>query len=100
MTFDFHPEARQEFEAAVNWYEDRSVFAGVRFIKAVREAIDQIMQDPDRHQSFSDGTHVFRLKTFPYRLYYTHETEVGVVRVFAVMHEKRKPDYWRTRTES
>jgi hypothetical protein len=28
MTFDFHPEAREEFRDASHWYEDRSILAG------------------------------------------------------------------------
>lgn len=97
MTFDFHPEARDEIQDAAHWYEDHSVFAGDRFVKAVREAIAEIMLDPLRYQSFSDGIHVFRLKTFPYRLYYTFEQDQALVRVFAVMHEKRRPGYWHER---
>lgn len=97
MTFDFHPEARDEFQDAAHWYEDHSIFAGDRFVKAVREAITDIMLDPLRYQSFRDGTHVFRLKTFPYRLYYTFEQDLALVRIFAVMHEKRRPGYWHER---
>jgi len=97
MTFDFHPDARSEFQEAAHWYEDRSIFAGDRFVKAVRHSIEQIMVDPSRYQKLDEGIHVFRLKVFPYRLYYTHEEHIDVIRIFAVMHEKRKPDYWRHR---
>ncbi|MHB1083125.1 MAG: type II toxin-antitoxin system RelE/ParE family toxin [Prosthecobacter sp.] len=104
MTFDFHPDARREFHEAVHWYENHSLFAGDRFVKAVRESIEQIMLDPDRYQNLDDelygfSLHVFRLKVFPYRLYYTHENEENMIRIFAVMHEKRKPDYWHHRLQ-
>lgn len=99
MTFDFHPGAREEFHEAAHWYEDRSIFAGDRFVKAVRESIDQIMLDPARYQNLGHGLNVFRLKVFPYRLYYTHEEEADLIRIFAVMHEKRKPDYWHHRLQ-
>lgn len=97
MNFEFHPEALEEFHEAAVWYEDRSIFAGERFVKAVRHAIDQIMRDPAMYQSLSDGTQVFRLKTFPFRMYYVFETEEEMVRIHAVMHEKRRPDYWHHR---
>lgn len=100
MTFDFHPEASEEFREAVDWYAERSIFASERFLKAVKDAIEKIMQDPECHQALGDGTHVFRLKTFPYRLYYAYEAELDLVRIFAVMHEKRRPDYWRERLGS
>ncbi len=69
MTFDFHPDARKEFHEASHWYEDRSIFAGDRFVKAVRESIEQIMLDPERYQNLGSNLHVFRLKVVPYRLY-------------------------------
>ena len=27
MSFEFHPEAREEFHDAAHWYEDRSIYA-------------------------------------------------------------------------
>lgn len=97
MRLEFHPEAREEFHDAANWYEERSIFAGDRFVKAMRLAVDSIMEDPPRYQHLGDGIHVFRLKKFPFRIYYSHEIETGVLLVHAVMHEKRRPDYWRSR---
>jgi hypothetical protein len=40
MTFDFHPEAREEFHDAAHWYEDRSLDAGDRLVSVVRAAIN------------------------------------------------------------
>jgi len=97
MTFDFHPEAREEFHDAAHWYEDRSLFAGDRFVKAIRAAVEAIMADPARHQPMGDGTRVFRLKKYPFRLYYSFDESADLVRIYAVMHEKRRPDYWRGR---
>ena len=100
MTFDFHPEARKEFYDASHWYEDRSIFAGDRFVKSVRAAVEAIMADPLRHQPVGDGVRVFRLKKYPIRLYYSFDGSAEVIRIYAVMHEKRRPDYWRGRVQS
>ena len=97
MTFDFHPEARAEFHDAAHWYEDRSIFAGDRFLFAVRSAVKSILADPVRYQPVGDGIRVFRLKKYPFRLYYTFDEEAQFVCIYAVMHEKRRPDYWRDR---
>lgn len=51
MTFDFHPEAREEFHDAAHWYESRSIKAGDRFVQAVRSAVDIILSDPLRYPS-------------------------------------------------
>ncbi|MFZ5872438.1 MAG: hypothetical protein ACOYXW_18175 [Actinomycetota bacterium] len=39
LAFDFHPEARAEFVADVDWYDGRGAGVGGRFAEAVREAI-------------------------------------------------------------
>lgn len=39
MMFSFHPEAEEEFEAAVAWYEERDTGLGLDFAAEVREAV-------------------------------------------------------------
>ncbi len=97
MTFDFHPEAREEFHDAAYWYEDHSLFAGDRFVSAVRKAVDAILADPLRYQPVEEGIRVYRLKKFPFRLYYSVDEAAAFLCIYAVMHEKRRPDYWRGR---
>ncbi len=99
MTFDFHPEARDEFHDAAYWYEERSLYAGGRFVAAVRAGIDEIISNPRRYQRVEGDVRVFRLKKFPFRLYYTFDETEQFVCIFAVTHEKRSPDYWRARLD-
>lgn len=47
LGFDFHPEARAEFVAEVNWYDAREVGVGARFEVAVRDAIDDAVDTPE-----------------------------------------------------
>jgi len=97
MTFDFHPEAREEFHDAAHWYEERSLYAGDRFVSVVRAGVNAILADPLRYQAVGEGVRVFRLKKFPFRLYYSFDEAAQFVCIYAVMHEKRRPDYWRER---
>ena len=97
MTLEFHPEAEEELLEAAHWYEDRSIYAGDRFLTAVRLAAAAIVADPHRYQPVGDGVRVYRLKRYPFRLYYVVEKDGQVLRLYAVMHEKRRPDYWRAR---
>jgi hypothetical protein len=64
MSFDFHPDARDEFHDAAHWYESASIFAGDRFTKAMRFAVNDILADPTRYQSAGHGVRVYRLKKF------------------------------------
>jgi hypothetical protein len=45
--FEFHPEARREFIADIDWYDDRDLRTGERFESAVRCAIDDAVESPD-----------------------------------------------------
>jgi toxin ParE1/3/4 len=97
MNFEFHPEARDEFLDAAHWYEERSLLAGDRFVSVVRAAVESILADPNRFQPVNGAIRVFRLKKFPFKLYYGFDEAAQVVCIYAVMHEKRRPDYWRHR---
>ena len=100
VAFDFHPEAQAEFAADVDWYDDRDVGVGGRFVEAVRAAIDAAVDDPDAWAPWTGWNRepVVRSKGvsgFPYRIVYF--VEGHVLTVVAVAHTKRRPGYWRDR---
>lgn len=67
-------------------------------LSVVRAAVNAILADPLRYQSVGEGVRVFRLKKFPFfSIYYSFDEAAQFVCIYAVMHEKRRPDYWRER---
>jgi plasmid stabilization system protein ParE len=97
MTFDFHPEALQEYRDSAAWYEEQRNWLGVEFTEAADSAIMTILQDPQRHQFLGAKMHVFRLKRFPFYLFYHYDESTAHVRIVALMHHKKRPDYWKER---
>lgn len=97
MTFEFHPEALAEYEEAGIWYEERRCQLGLEFAAAVESAIALILKAPDRYQPVGEDVRVFRLKRFPYGIFFRYHAGLSQVRIVAVMHHKRRPDYWRER---
>jgi plasmid stabilization system protein ParE len=97
MTFDFHEDALKEYEEAGHWYEERRFRLGVEFTETIDAAIAAILGDPERNRPAGRGVRVFRVKRFPYYVYYKFYPERGHVRIAAVAHFKRHPDYWRSR---
>ncbi len=100
LAFVFHPEARAEFFADVDWYEEREVGVGARFEDAVREAIDAVVDSPESWAVWPgwDREPMVRSKgvdDFPYRVVYCVAGE-GLA-IVAVAHTKRRPGYWRDR---
>ncbi|WP_367871148.1 type II toxin-antitoxin system RelE/ParE family toxin [Luteolibacter sp. Populi] len=97
MTFPFHPAALAEYEEAALWYEEQRYLLGMEFAAAVEAAIASILEEPGRYQPTEDDTRVFRLKRFPYRLFYRFDAAAASLGIVAVMHEKRRPESWQGR---
>jgi hypothetical protein len=47
MTIVFHPEAAEEFEAAVDWYETREIGLGLDFAVEIHAAIQRASAMPN-----------------------------------------------------
>jgi mRNA-degrading endonuclease RelE of RelBE toxin-antitoxin system len=70
---------------------------GESFVQAEEAALERILKAPDTFQPVGDGVRVFRLRRFPYYLFYHYSKESEVITVYAVAHHKRQSDYWRSR---
>ena len=95
MTFSFHPEAEEEFRAAIDYYEDREAGLGYDFSLEVFTAIQNIITQPSAWPVMEDDVRRCLVNRFPIGVLYSLEP-TGVF-VVAVMHQRRQPDYWRDR---
>lgn len=95
MTIEFHPAARDEFRAAVEFYEAAVPGLGGRFFLAVRAAADRALAHPQSGSSRGTARRLI-VGGFPYDLVY--EALPSVLRILAVAHQHRRPGYWRDRT--
>jgi hypothetical protein len=43
------PEAKTEFDAATDWYENQRAGLGISFVATVRQVLERIADDPQRH---------------------------------------------------
>ena len=48
MRHEFHPEALAEYEAAAAYYAERDPRVGQRFVAAVEDVMDKILESPTR----------------------------------------------------
>lgn len=95
MTFSFHPEAEEEFRAAIDYYEDREAGLGYDFSVEVFTAIQNIFAHPDAWPVIEDDIRRCLVNRFPYGVLYSIE-QTGIF-ILAVMHHRRQPDYWKER---
>jgi mRNA-degrading endonuclease RelE of RelBE toxin-antitoxin system len=96
MKIHFESEALIEYQEAAQYAEDR-FGSGQKFVATVRAALESIANDPSRFQPVGDGIRIYRLKRFPYYLFYQFNESNLTVTIYAVSHHKRQQDYWRAR---
>jgi plasmid stabilization system protein ParE len=94
--YKLHPEALEEIRDSAAFYEERQIGLGRRFLKALDDAILKIRSSPLSYQKIDDETRKCRLHRFPYGIIY--RLKGGNIEIVAVMHLKRRPGYWKSRT--
>ncbi len=92
---DLHPEAIVEGREARTWYRERSQDVEEHFRAALRRAIREIREAPERWPPDDEGLRSCRVAGFPYRLIYWTKGDYGLV--VAIAHSKRRPGYWKAR---
>ncbi|HEC13399.1 MAG TPA: type II toxin-antitoxin system RelE/ParE family toxin [Acidiferrobacteraceae bacterium] len=95
MTWRFHPEARTEFLAAIEWYEEQQPNLGKQFAEEVFAAIDRIIAFPKSGSRLSPNTRRTLTRRFPYGVIY--QSEIEDIHILAVTPLARRPGYWRER---
>lgn len=91
----FHPEALEEADQAIRFYEERQSGLGTRFLDALEDAIARIQRHPRLYQTVSGNIRKCRVLRFPYGVIFRDQTDR--IEIIAVPHLKRKPGYWKTR---
>ena len=91
----WHPEALEEAERAREWYLERSALAARGFARELARAIAAVEAAPHRWPERRPGCRQYVFPNrYPYTLVYRHDQ---VVRIIALAHQSRRPEYWRRR---
>jgi hypothetical protein len=90
-----HPEADEEFVAAIRHYSEISPELGRRFYREMERLFLEICADPERFRRFDPPARRHFSRDFPYTVVCV-ETPASVW-IVAVMHMKRRPGYWHDR---
>ena len=103
LQIGWHPAARAEFNADIDWYDEREFGVGDRFEGDVLGAVEECADTPRAWAVWPgwDRDPVVRSKGvsgFPYRVVYVVDDDI--LRIVAVAHAKRRPGYWRERVTS
>jgi plasmid stabilization system protein ParE len=88
----FNPQAQTELREAAAYYGLESEALRKRFLLAVEEALQHVLQYPKAAKVIRGDVRRQPLRRFPYGLLYTIRNDE--VRILAVMHRRRRPFYW------
>ena len=91
-------EALQEALKAARWYEEQEEGLAHRFLAKWKEAEERMVCAPELNRIFADDLRACRLEVFPFKMIY-RIIDGDTLQVIAVMHMKRRPDYWTSRLE-
>jgi hypothetical protein len=95
MKFYFHPDAKEEFDGAVEYYEQCQVGLGLEFAEEVYAAIARIVQYPNAWSTLSKNSRRCLVSRFPFGIIY--QIKSRALRIIAVAHLNRRPGYWEER---
>ena len=95
MSLIYHPEAENELLEAARFYEGRVPTLGADFLDQIESAVSVIESDPQRHRIIAEDVRHYLLPRFPFAIYY--RVLPDHLRILAIKHHSRHPDYWRER---
>lgn len=97
MIYSFQPEAEKELIEAIAHYEEQQEGLGIDFSEEVFSAIDRILLFPHAWPLLEKEDRRMLLNTFPFCIIYSINEDKNECIIYAVMHQRQKPGYWKTR---
>jgi len=95
MRYSFHPEAEDEFNEAITYYEGCLDGLGFDLSLEAYTSIQNASDYPHMWPEVEEEVHRCLVHRFPYGILYSIEPD-GIF-ILAVMHLNRDPDYWKHR---
>lgn len=92
----FLAPAEQEMVEAAESYETQADGLGLAFLSEVRRAVCRIADNPEIGAVLRGDTRRVLVRRFPFGILY--RIEPSEIVILAVMHLRRKPDYWKERS--
>jgi|SRR5215831_12783968 len=93
----FHREALQEMIESARFYEQKAYGLGLDFLTAVEETTRYIEQFPEAGPLGRGSIRKRFVSGFPFTILY--ELQHDCVFIAAVMHQHRRPGYWKPRLQ-
>ena len=97
MTYSLHPEASKDLAEVITFYrQSASPRVAARFLDEFERVARLLVANPGFGTPFLLPRRIYPLRTYPYSVVY-RQVEGGV-RVLAVRHQRRVPDFAKARS--
>ena len=98
MTYNvrIRPDAERDIEDAAQWYELQRQGLGHEFMDSVEQTLNRISENPSLYPVVYRSSRRALTSRFPFGVHYV--VNGGTVVVMAVMHARRHPHRWKSRT--
>ena len=92
MNYSYLPAAVSELTDSAQYYDSESAGLGLEFLDEIEHSVRQITAFPEAWTEVRPGVRRYLTRRFPFALLYSKQRNHIVI--LAVMHCKKKPDYW------
>ena len=87
----FSSKAQREIAESWNWYEDRQLGLGDRFLNEIAEHIRKIEQTPIRFPIRFKSYREESVPVFPFLIIYRINEKKKIIRIVSIFHTSRNP---------
>jgi plasmid stabilization system protein ParE len=95
-TLSIRKEAEADIAEAYQYYESCREGLGAEFISCIDEAISRIQNNPKQFRAILNAVRRALVRRFTYGVYYTIIKNEAIV--LAVVHARRNPKHWQSRS--
>ncbi|MBA4149523.1 MAG: type II toxin-antitoxin system RelE/ParE family toxin [Verrucomicrobia bacterium] len=95
LEIKYHPKALAEAFGSADYYDHQQRGLGEELFADVDAAVRLLQAAPERPKPDADGVRSWRLRRFPFRIYYM--LDPNQIRILAIAHLRRRVGYWRER---
>ena len=96
MRIEYHPAIEAELKAIRTYYEDRTIGLGREFIEEFERQVLAVAATPERWMVVVGDLRRCLMRRFPYIIYFRLVSSEQI-RITAVKHQRRHPNYGRER---
>ena len=98
MKIEFLPEAKDELDDAIEYYELQVSGLGATFKNIAKSTIKRISTFPNAWTEIRPDVRRCIMHKFPYNVLYSVEEEC--ILIIAIAHHHRHPNYWTDRLDN